>query len=252
MKNRLSFQAPITLSPCLVLFLLWFYAAFASAQQCPPPGSPLKSVSDAISDLQKNDRAPFGADCAYRWLSNYSIESSKLDNEVLNFFRIASDVQRRAAEKRYADPQYAKDGDRYMDNEISLRKQILEGIENNPERDTPRANKDTEIQIHLNYLVSALALRKKYEVVDETLGDKEPKSIHPEAFKVWLQAVWSCVKFDGNKTNLCERNNQEICKEKVKIFLSSVEQMKNLIFPPGTKRNIDELRQLTSSQGCLK
>src|SRR5882724_11960942 len=75
--------------------------SLAIADECPGPETSLTNVRYAVSDFQKNGRAPAGADCAYEWAVNYNLASSKLDTEVLDFFLAAADIQRRAAEKRY-------------------------------------------------------------------------------------------------------------------------------------------------------
>jgi hypothetical protein len=170
---------------------------------------------------------------------------------VISFFLEGADVHRRAAEKRYAEKKKAE-GDRYIDNEIALRRRFLEtalraDLDGKDNEELRRATVR-----HLSALAGALARRQQYVEVDKVLADTAASVIDGEAVRVWLQAVWSCAKFDGSKGNLCTEENKAQCKEKIELFLSSVDQMKGRSFPPQTQRDIDALRRLTGEGGCLR
>lgn len=233
------------------LVALLLLSSAALAQECPDPGARLKTVHDAISDFQINDRAPAGADCASSWAEAYDLSSSPLDDEALDFYRAATDIQRAAAEKRRA-PGSMTESDEYFDKEIVLRNRFLKAVveRNLSEEEAKRLR--PHIVRHLSYMVSALAMRRQYARVAEDLGGRDPGVIDDEALKVWLQAVWSCAQWDGKKGNLCATSDREKCKDEIVLFLGAVTEMKNRSWPPRTRGDIAKLKSLTSAGGCLE
>jgi hypothetical protein len=221
----------------------------AIADECPGHGASLTAVINAISDFRANDRAPAGADCAYGWAINYPLDPSNLDStETLRFLYAAADIERTAAEKRYGE-QRKKDGDRYLDHEVELRKNVLKAALVHDSAGSSTKDLNRFYIRNLSYLISALELHRQYDVVAEDLGDQDPAVIDDEALKVWLRAVWSCARWDGQKNNLCP--DRDKCKEKVNVFLDSVNEMKNRRFSPRTKKDIAALKNLAEN-GCLK
>ncbi|MBG9386654.1 hypothetical protein [Caenimonas aquaedulcis] len=232
----------------LLLILILVGCGPLRAQVCPGAGASPKSVRDAISDFQKNSREPAGADCAYRWANNYVFTGS-IGRDDMDFFRVAADVQRRASEKRRAAGVLAE-ADDYLEKEITIRRKILDELLKDPDAKVAAATRPAVVS-HLSFLVSAMALRRQYEKAATYLADRTDTSvIDDEALKVWLQAVWSCAKWDGNKTNVCAAATRIICRDKINDFLESVSSMGNRTFPPQAKRDISRLREL--ADGCLK
>lgn len=227
--------------------LLAVFAAPARADECPGSEKSLTVVKNAISEFQRNDRAPAGADCAYTWAMNVELNAEGPPNDVIAFFKAATDVQRAAALKRYG-AEITAEGDNYLDQEIELRQRFLQVLI----KVTPTtAEQGRAVVEHLSYMVSALALRHKYETVADVLGETRAAVIDDEALKVWLRAVWSCANWDGIKTNLCIPENRQQCKNKIEIFLLSVDEMKGRSFPAQTRRDISGLKEL-SEGSCLQ
>lgn len=234
-----------------LMLVLLSTAGLSMAQPCPDSRASLLQVRNTINDLGKNDRAPSGADCAYQWASSESLESKPLDTLQIGFWSDAADIQRRAAEKRYAAKR-VQDGDDYLDREITLRRRFLQIALKQDLNSTGRDELRRAVVRHLSALAGALARRQQYLEVDKVLANTDASVIDEEAVNVWLQAVWSCAKFDGQKRNLCTQENREQCKEKIEAFLASVGDMRSRRFPPQTRRDIESLKSLSSKGGCLQ
>ena len=220
----------------------------AQAQPCPSAGADTKKVRDAISDMQKNDRAPAGADCAAEWASSYSF-GGLITQADMDFFKIAADVQRRAYEKRQNESMNPA-ADAYLAREIEIRTRILEQALRSP--DPAAAKSDLfkrSVVIQLSSLVNAMALRREYERAAIYLGGRNPDHIDEEALKVWLQAVWSCAKWDGKKTNVCSEQNKDTCKERIQVFLTSVAAQTKRTLPPDSDQ---DLRALKTAARCMR
>lgn len=234
-----------------IVVLLSYVTGPVFAQSCPDAGASLVSVKNAISDMGKSGRAPAASDCALAWASGMNLDSRMLsDQGVVGFFTEAADLHRRAAEVRQSAARNA-DADRYLANEVALRKKFLEVALRAQTSPSDDALRRATVQ-HLSALSGALARRQQYAEVDKVLANTDASVIDEEAVSVWLQAVWSCAKFDGKTSNLCVRENQDVCRDKVAAFLSSVGEMKNRRFPPQTQRDIQKLKKLTAHDGCLR
>ena len=217
------------------------------AQSCPAAGAKLKVVQDAISDFQKNTRAPSGADCAYRWASNHLFSPSMEKGEI-DFFNMAADVQRAAFKKR-ADEKASGEADDYLDKEINIRRRFLDQALN--QADAVGSDLRRAVVRHISSLVGAMALRRQYEGAAEYMGKRSDLSvIDDEAWNVWLQAVWSCAKWDGKKANVCEPSTRQICKGEISTFLDSVSSIKSRNLSVRTKRDILQLKEV--AKGCFK
>ena len=201
--------------------------------------------------MGKSDRAPAAADCALRWSSTFQLDADRLrDPNLLSFFQEAADLHRRAYEKRQAAGR-AADADKYLADEVVLRRRFLEAVLQSQEVSTDESLRRATVR-HLSALTGALARRQQFAEVDKVLANADASVIDEAAVNVWLQALWSCAKFDGKSTNLCTPDNQRECRDPVSGFLASVDDMKGRRFPPQTRRDIGRLRTLTTEGGCLK
>lgn len=223
----------------------------AVGQSCPDAGASLAAVRHAINGLGKSDRAPAAADCALKWASTMQLDPERLrEPHLISFFQEAADLHRRAYEKR-RDGGRPAEADKYLGEEIALRRRFLEvALGTQPavgDEALPRA-----IVRHLSSLTGALARRQQFEEVDKVLSNTEASVIDEEAVNVWLQALWSCARFDGRTRNLCTPENRRDCKDRIEAFLARIDEMKGRRFPPLTRRDIDRLRTLTGADGCLK
>lgn len=223
----------------------------AFSQPCPEAGARLVTVRNAVNDIGKSGRAPAASDCALRWASTLTLDPEKLtDTDLVRFFVEASDLHRRAYEQRLrADLRPA--ADKYLSDEILLRRKFLEAALQSPDTGANPELRKATVR-HLSSLAGALALTQQFREIDKVLSKADAMVIDEAAVNVWLQALWSCAKFDGQTSNLCAPDNQLQCKEKVSAFLSSVDDMKGRTFARQTSREIDKLRGLTGSGGCLK
>lgn len=234
-----------------VLFAMCFgVLRQASAEGCPSGNVPIKQVTNALDEYLQNDRAPAGADCAYEWAATIDLSNTKLTTDVLEFFRRAGHIHRQAADKRLASQKQAE-ADVYLVHEIQLRKRFLEEALARSTRGPSGDDLQSHAVRHLSYLISAMALRKEYEQVAKDLANRQTSIIDEEAIKVWIQALWSCAKWDGNKGNLCASKQQ--CKDQISLFLDAVGEIerRGRSFPPGTRREIQSLQKLASTNGCL-
>lgn len=242
-------------SSCVLLRRLLILAlaapAFALAQPCPEAGARLVTVRNAVNDIGKSGRAPAASDCALRWASSLTLDPEKLtDPDLVRFYIEASDLHRRAYEQRLrADLKPA--ADKYLNDEILLRRKFLEAALQSPDTGTNVELRKATVR-HLSSLAGALALTQQFREIDKVLSKADAMVIDEAAVSVWLQALWSCAKFDGQTSNLCAPDNQRQCREKVSAFLSSVDDMKGRTFARQTVREIDKLRGLTGDGGCLK
>lgn len=228
---------------------------FNSAWACPDTGGSLTRMLYAIEDYRKNRQAPAGADCAYSWASGINLGTAEWNDTLLNFFRSATDVQRAAAEMRVGENDKAIRED-YLKKEIILRKQFIdEALSKNSD-----SNESTRLRPyiakHLSNLVDAWALRSEYKEVANDLGSRDPNYVNEGAIKVWLQALWSCAKWDGNTQPLCKVADRQTCKKKISVFLEFLDEMekrklkRNL--PTETLHDIRALRELRKKGKCLQ
>lgn len=208
-------------------------------------------VRAAVNDMGKSSRAPAAADCAWRWASTMTIDVEQLgDPDVLKFFQEAADLHRRAYEQRLRTSHKAA-ADKYLADEILLRRQFLAAALD-ASGDVPNEGLRRHVVKHLSSLAGALALAQQYKEIDKVLANAQATVIDEAAINVWLQALWSCAKFDGTPTNLCTPDNRQACRDTVTYFLSSVDEMKGRRFPPQTVRDIVRLRSLAGEGGCLR
>lgn len=224
----------------------------ASAQTCPPSPAALRTVRNAVSDLQNQARAPAGAKCAFDRADNYAFTAATLSQEEIDFFDTAADVQRRASEIRASEtPPDTAMAEKYLDQEIALRRRFLEKALKEPESPSGALLRAAVVK-HLSSLVNAMAMRRQYQKAAEYLEERPPNVIDDAALKVWLQAVWSCAKWDGTKANICSPAYARQCSDRISNFLDSVAEMKNRNFPRQAKRDIAQLKSYSSTGGCLK
>jgi len=222
----------------------------AQAQVCPSTGTPLGQVRIAIDSFIHNGRFPAGADCAYSWARGFDFNGVRLSDDLLLFFRTASDVQRAAAQLRLASGSKAS-ADIYLQHEIELRQAFIQAAVSHDEPAEVLRLRNSVVQ-NVSYTAAALALRNQYEAVTETLGDQDPSYVDKEAVKVWLQALWSCSSWDGQKTNICSQPKRDQCREKISVFMDALSTMKSSRqLSPKTNNDIGGLRKLTEKGGCL-
>jgi hypothetical protein len=222
----------------------------ASADDCPTIEAGLTKARLAINEFQSNGRAPAGADCAHELVSSHVIDPKTSMLQLVSFYKASSDIQRRAAEKRKEEGD-GNDTNRYLQQEIRIRQKFLNYILKSAVSPNDRDVVRRATVEHISYLSSALAMQSKYEQVANELGNRDADIIDDEALRVWLQAVWSCAKWDGNKADVCSRENRAVCRDKIEIFLEAVDEMKSRNFGRQTKRDIEQLRQMKSQNGCF-
>lgn len=228
----------------LVSFLACAQGAWA--QSCPQPDTRRSQARFVIDQFIRNGRAPAGADCAYSWATGIDLGATGLTDEVLQFFRTASDVQRTAYNQRRDNG--VPGSEQFLAHEIALRtKLIAAALESND-----AAQLRPVVAQNLSYLVAAMALKGQWNDVAETLGRHSPTNINKDALEVWLQALWSCAQWDGKKLNVCAQSNRQLCKERILVFLESLDDMGKRELPPQTRADIKGLRLVTSKSGCLR
>ena len=224
-------------------------APLAHAQVCPDKGTPLSQVRNIIDDFIRNGRAPAGADCAFSWASGLNLGSPRLSDEVLLFFRTASDVQRQAAKLRLSSGNKAL-ADPYLKREIELRQALTQAATSYNEPAEVARLRTTVVQ-NISYTAAAMGLRDQYEAVTEMLGNQDPTYVDKEALRVWLQALWSCSNWDGQTANICAQPKKDLCRDKISVFLDAWNTMGPRELPPQTRHDINGLRKLTDKGGCL-
>lgn len=235
----------------LLVALAMAWPGLAIGQSCPEAGASLAAVRQAIIDMRKSGRAPAAAGCALQWASTMELDPERLREPLLiSFFDEATDAYRRAYEKR-RDANRPAEADKYLGEEIALRRSFLEVALRAPPATGDEALSRAIVR-HLSSLTGALARRQQFDEVDKVLSNAEASVIDEEAVNVWLQALWSCAKFDGRKRNLCTPENQRDCKERIEAFLTRIDEMKGRRFRPLARRDIDQLRSLTGEGGCLR
>lgn len=234
----------------LLPLLLVLLPTSASADGCPTIESGLTRARLAINEFQSNGRAPAGADCAHELISSHIVDQKINILQMIAFYKAASDIQRRAAEKRGEEGD-DKDANRYLQQEISIRRKFLNVIlkSASPSNDKEAVRRATVE--HISYLSSALAMQSKYEQVASELSNRDADVIDDVALSVWLQAVWSCAKWDGKKSDVCSQENRAVCRDKIEVFLEAVDEMKTRSLGRQTKRDIDQLRRMQSQNGCF-
>ncbi|MPT26452.1 MAG: hypothetical protein E2602_05920 [Achromobacter sp.] len=227
-------------------------APMVAAQPCPSGNAALEHVRNVINDLGKNNQAPAAADCGFAWAAGIALDPNSLTEKVLiSFFIEAADLHRRAAEKRFSE-NLENQADKYLINEITLRRRFIEQALKVDSSTSEYSSLRRAIVRHLSSLTGAWARRKQYIEIDDMLSNTQVSVIDTEAVNAWLQAVSSCDKFDGNPNiNLCVVEKRNYCRDRISIFLSSIDEMKWQEFPPRTKKEITGLRRLTTDGGCL-
>lgn len=225
-------------------------APWGQAQVCPASGAGLARVGNAIDDFIRNGRAPAGADCAYSWARGYNFGDASLTDEELRFIRTAADVQRTAAMLR-RDSGNQTTADTYLKHEIELRQAFIAAATARDDAAEVARLRSPVVQ-HLSYLTAAMALRNQYETVTQTLGEQDPTYVDKEAVKVWLQALWSCASWDGQKTNLCVQEKKTMCRDKITVFLDAWNSMGQRALGPQARSDINALHKLTAQGGCLQ
>jgi len=229
--------------------LLLSMAPWVHAQVCPAAGTPLTVVRNTIDDYIRNDRAPAGADCAYSWASGLRMDDARLSDEVVRFFRTASDVQRTAASMRQEKNDKTA-ADLYLKREIELRRRFIrEAL--SQEAPAERSRLRSPVVQNLSYLVAAQAMRGQYEAAADALGEQDPAYIDKEALKVWLQGLWSCANWDGKKINICTQEKRATCYDKITVFLDALNGMGARDLSPQTRKDIASLRTLTNTKACF-
>lgn len=234
----------------LVLIGVGLTARAALAQACPPADAGLTSFRAAVNDIAKKGRAPSAANCAYRRIQSSTVGPEDLGTSAfVRFLEEAADINRMAASIRAKEG--AKDAeDKYLDQEIDIRRRFLAAALDDKAPAGPALHEATVRNI--SALANALAFRQSFEEVDKVLSDTEAKYVDAAAVKVWLQALWSCAKFDGVAANPCTPQHRETCKAKVEVFFESLNSMKGKNFTPGTRRDINRLQEQIGPNGCFR
>jgi len=234
---------------CLMLGL-GLSAHHAQAQTCPSADASLTSFRNAINETAKKGRSPSAANCAYKRIQSASFGPQELSNSAfVRFLEEAADINRVAAAIRTKTG--AKEAsDKYLEQEIEIRRQFLAAALDDRAPTGPELHSATVRNI--SALANAFALRQRFEDVDKVLSDTEAKYVDAAAVKVWLQALWSCAKFDGVAANPCTPEHRQTCKQKVEAFFESLNAMKGKTFTPGTRRDIERLQEQVGPNGCFR
>jgi len=224
-----------------------------SAQECPGPSATLGAVRNAVSDMARRARAPAAAQCAAGWSGGVTLSREKLtDATLLAFFTEAADVHRRAYETRKAGG-LAVEAAKFLDTEIELRRRWISAALESGGPALDETVRRATVK-HISSLAGALALRQRFAEIADVLGNTEPYVIDEAAVSVWLQAVFSCASFDGagSAAKLCTPENMESCRSRITVFLEAVDQMKGRQYPPQTRRDLVQLRSLSTDSRCQK
>ena len=236
---------------CLTFAALALWALHVQAQQCPGAGSSLVAVRDAVSNMGKSDRIPAAAQCAQKWASGIVLNDAALAEVTsINFFIETADLQRRAYEIRLAAG-VKDEAANFLQIEVGLRRRFLEAALRSPDGPVDGPLRNAVVR-HLSALSGALARQQSYAEIDKVLANTPPTVIDAEAVNVWLQAIWSCAKFDGQTANLCSKENRDKCREKISAFFGSLGEMKGRKLMRQTERDVERLRRLTAKGGCLQ
>ncbi len=223
----------------------------AYAQECATSDDTLGVARAKIARIANAGRHPFAADCAARRASVTDLTQENIsESNILEFFREASDLQRKAYQKRKDDRMDAEAA-RYLDKEIELR-QVWIQVALEPGKDLPDGPLRRATVRHVSSLSSAFALRQRYEDVDKLLANARPAAIDEAAVAVWLQALYSCRSFDGlgNLTKLCSPDNIQACGPRISGFFEAIDQMKGRSYPPQTQRDLTQLKNATQGGKC--
>ena len=236
---------------CSIAVALTILAADVEAHKCPGAGATLIAVRNAVNDMGKSDRIPAAAKCAQKWASGIELNEQALSDPILiNYFVEAADLHRRAYDIRQSMGE-AGEAESYLQGEIVLRKRFLEAALRSPDGPAEGPLRIAVVK-HLSALSGALARRQAYAEIDNVLANTPPTVIDAEAVNVWLLAIWSCAKFDGQTANLCSTENRDKCREKISGFLASLGEMKGRKLMRQTERDVERLRRLTAKGGCLQ
>jgi hypothetical protein len=223
----------------------------AHAQECPTSEDELVVARAKIARIANAGRHPFAADCAAQRASVTALTQENISApNVLEFFREASDLQRRAYQKR-KDSRLDADAARYLDKEIELRQAWIQ-VALEPGQKFPVDPVRRATVRHVSALSSALALRERYEDVDKFLANAQPAAIDEAAVGVWLQALYSCRSFDGvgSLDKLCSAENTQACGHRISGFFEAIDQMKGRTYPPQIQRDIKQLKKATQEGKC--
>ncbi|HRP20186.1 MAG TPA: hypothetical protein PK925_06120 [Alicycliphilus sp.] len=228
-----------------------FVTSSAFAQECPTSVDTLVAARAKIALIANAGRHPYAADCAAQRASISALTQENIsDLNVLEFFREASDLQRKAYRKR-KDDRLDAEAARYLDKEIELRQAWIQ-VALEPGKELPDGPLRRATVRHVSSLSSAFALRQRYEEVDKFLANAQPAAIDEVAVAVWLQALYSCSSFDGlgSLAKLCSPENIQACGQRISGFFEAIDQMKGRSYPPQTQRDLKQLKNATQDGKC--
>lgn len=235
----------------VAIVLQLIVASSAFAQECPTSVETLVSAREKIARIAKAGRHPFAADCAARRASASALTQENIsDPNLLEFFREASDLQRKAYQKR-KDDRMDVEAARYLDKEIELRQSWIQ-VALEPGKELSDGALRRATVRHVSSLSSAFALRQRYEDLDKFLANAQPAAIDEAAVAVWLKALYSCSSFDGlgSLTKLCSPHNIQACGQRISGFFEAIDQMKGRSYPPQTQRDLNQLKNATEGGKC--
>jgi hypothetical protein len=227
------------------------FASSTFAQECPTSADTLVVARAKIARIANAGRHPSAADCAAKRSAVIALTQENItDPNILEFFREASDLHRKAYQMR-RDARLDVDAARYLDKEIDLRQTWIQAAVE-PGKDVPDGALRRATVRHISSLSSALALRQRFEDVDKFLANAQPSAIDEAAVAVWLQALYSCRAFDGSGSlaKLCSPQNVQACGQRISNFFEAIEQMKGRSYPPQTQRDLLQLKRATQDGKC--
>lgn len=219
----------------------------ADASACPQAEAGLRAITNFVSNSQKAGRAPAGADCAYESFGNLNLANESLEGEV-EFYAAAGDAHRAAANKRLSTGDKALH-DQYLDHEIKLRATF---IANYVDPEKPKIAEDNRVQVvkQLSALSQAMALRGEYKQVSQLLGDQPATFVDGASVALWLKAIRSCARWDGQYDNFCSAQNLAACRAPIDTFFKSVDAMVGRQFRPSVQLELASLRADAAAKAC--
>jgi hypothetical protein len=231
-----------------MVVLVALLSFICDAQACPDSSANLRAITVSISNSQRAGRAPAAADCGFQHATTYNFSDDAFEDGEVAFFIAAADAHRAAADMRKA-AEDKEERDQYLDHEIELRKMFLKKALGATDPSTPETLRPKVVK-HLSALAQAMSLRQQYFDLTNYLRNQPATFIDEAAVEVWLAALRSCAKWDGNYADVCAGDNKAACQAPIAAFFRSVDAMVARNPKPTLQDDLRSLRIATSAQAC--